>query len=124
MHLDATFDIAGWDEKPFEEWEGGKLTRASVSTKYAGDIEGASVLEYLMSYGADGSVAYVGIERVTGVVAGGRHGSLVLRHIGTFTDGAAASELTVVGGSDDFEGAAGAGSMVADPVGRVSLDLA
>src|SRR5688500_4527721 len=82
--------------------------------KYAGDIEGESVLEYLMSYGADGSVAYVGIERVTGAV-GGRSGSLVLRHIGTFTDGAAKSELTVVGGSGDFEGAAGAGSMVADP---------
>ena len=122
MHLEATFDIAGWDENPFEEWDGGKLTRASVSTKYAGDIEGESVLEYLMSYGADGSVAYVGIERVTGA-AGGRTGGLVLRHIGTFTDGAAKSELTVVGGSGDFEGAAGAGSMVADPGGQVSLDL-
>lgn len=122
MHLEATFDIAGWDEKPFEEWDGGKLTRASVSTEYSGDIEGTSVLEYLMSYGADGSVAYVGIERVTGA-AGGREGGLVLRHIGTFTDGAATSELTVVGGSGDFDGAAGAGSMVADPSGRVSLDL-
>ena len=122
MHLDATFDIAGWDEKPFEEWEGGKLTRASVSTTYAGDIEGESILEYLMSYGADGSVAYVGIERVTGA-AGGRRGSLVFRHIGTFTGGAATSDLTVVGGSGDFEGVAGAGSMVADPAGRVSLDL-
>ena len=122
MHLEATFEIAGWDEKPFEEWEGGKLTRASVSTKYAGDIEGESVLEYLMSYGSDGAVAYVGIERVTGA-AGGRTGGLVLRHIGTFTDGAAKSELTVVGGSGDFEGAAGAGTMVADPGGRVSLDL-
>ena len=122
MHLEATFDIAGWDEKPFEEWDGGKLTRASVSTKYAGDIEGTSVLEYLMSYGADGSVAYVGVERVTGT-AGGRTGGIDLRHIGTFTDGAATSELTVVGASGDFDGAAGAGSMVADPSGRVSLDL-
>jgi hypothetical protein len=122
MHLEATFDIAGWDENPFEEWEGGKLTRASVSTKYAGDIEGTSVLEYLMSYGADGSVAYLGIERVTGT-AGGRTGGIVLRHLGSFTDGAAASELTVVGGSGDLDGAAGAGSMVADPSGRVSLDL-
>ena len=93
-----------------------------MSTKYAGDIEGQSVLEYLMSYGADGAVAYVGIERVTGA-AGGRKGGLVLRHIGTFTDGAAKSELTVVGGSGDFEGTTGAGSMVADPGGRVSLDL-
>lgn len=122
MHLEATFEIAGWDEQPYVEWEGGKLTRASVSTKYAGGIEGGSVLEYLMSYAADGSVTYVAMERVNGT-ASGRSGGLVLRHIGTFSDGAAKSELTVVGGSGDFDGAAGAGTMVADPGGRVSIDL-
>jgi hypothetical protein len=122
MHLDATFEIAGWDEKSLVEWEGGKLTRASVSTKYAGGVEGGSILEYLMSYGPDGSVTYVAMERVNGTV-GGRSGGLVLRHIGTFADGAAKSDLTVVGGSGDFEGATGTGSMVADPAGRVSLDL-
>jgi hypothetical protein len=122
MHLDATFEIAGWDEQPFVEWEGGKLTRARVSTKYAGGIEGGSVLEYLMSYGPDGSVTYVAMERVE-ATAGDRRGGLVLRHVGTFADGAANSELAVVGGSGDFAGASGAGTMVADPAGRVSLDL-
>ena len=122
MALEATFEIAGWDENPFEEWDGGKLTRASVKTRYAGGIEGESVLEYLMSYGPDGSVDYVGIERINGT-AGEKQGGLVLRHLGTFTDGAAKSELTVVGGSGDFTGAAGTGSMVADPAGRVTLDL-
>jgi hypothetical protein len=122
MHLEATFEIAGWDEQPYVEWEGGKLTRASVSTRYAGGIEGGSVLEYLMSYAADGSVTYVAMERVNGT-AGGRSGGLVLRHIGRFSDGAAKSELTVVGGSGDFDGAAGAGTMVADPGGRVTIDL-
>lgn len=122
MHLDATFEIAGWDEQPFLEWEGGKLTRASVSTKYAGGIEGESVLEYLMSYGPDGAVSYVAMERVDATVDG-RSGGLVLRHVGTFADGAANSELTVVGGSGDFAGAGGTGTMVADPGGRVSLDL-
>lgn len=120
--MEATFEIAGWEEHPFEEWDGGKLTRASVKTTYAGDIEGESVLEYLMSYGPDGSVAYVGLERVTGT-AGGKRIGLVLRHIGTFDGGAANSDLTVVGGSGDFAGATGAGSMVADPAGRVTLDL-
>jgi hypothetical protein len=122
MHLEATLEIAGWDETPIVEWEGGKITRASVSTKYAGGMVGGSVLEYLMSYAPDGSVAYVGMERVNGT-AGGRPGGLVLRHLGTFADGAAKSELTVVGGSGDFEGAAGSGTMVADPAGRVTLDL-
>lgn len=122
MPVEATFEIAGWDEKPFEEWEGGKLTRAGVKATYTGGIEGESIVEYLMSYGADGSVVYVGIERINGT-AGEKQGGLVLRHLGTFTDGAAKSELTVVGGSGDFEGAAGSGSMVADPAGRVTLDL-
>ena len=119
----ATFEVTGWDEKPVVEWEGGKLTRASVSTTYSGGVVGGSVVEYLMSYAADGSVAYVGMERVDGT-AGGRRGGLVLRHIGTFGDGAATSELTVVGGSGDLEGAAGTGRMVADPGGRLTLDLA
>jgi hypothetical protein len=122
VQLEATFEIADWDEKPIVEWEGGKLTRASVSTKYAGGIVGGSVLEYLMSYGPDGSVAYVGMERVNGT-AGGRPGGLVLRHIGTFTDGVAKSDLTVVGGSGELADAGGSGSMVADPGGRVTLDL-
>ena len=47
----------------------------------------------------------------------------MLRHIGTFDGGAAKSDLTVDGGSGDLEGAAGSGSMVADPAGRVTLDL-
>jgi hypothetical protein len=123
MQIEATFEITGWDEKPIVEWEGGKLTRASVSTRYAGGVVGGSVVEYLMSYAADGSVAYVGMERVDGT-AGGRTGGLVLRHIGTFGDGAASSELTVVGGSGDLEGASGTGRMVADPGGRLTLDLA
>jgi hypothetical protein len=122
MLVEATFDIAKWDEKPIEEWDGGKLTRASVRTTYAGGIEGESVLEYLMSYGRDGSVTYVGMERVQGT-AGERRGGLVLRHIGIFKEGAATSELTVVGGSGDFQGAGGTGTMVADPSGRVTLDL-
>ena len=120
--MEATFEIANWDEKPFEEWDGGKLTRASVKATYAGGIQGESLIEYLMSYGPDGSVTYVGIERIDGTAADKR-GGLVLRHIGSFTDGAAKSDLTVVGGSGDFEAAAGTGSMVADPAGRVPLAL-
>ena len=123
MQLEATFDIVNWDEKPVEEWDGGKLTRARVSKRYSGDIEGDAVLEYLLSYGPDGTAAFVGIERVTGT-AGGRQGALVLRQVGTFADGAAKATLTVVGGSGDLEGAGGSGDLIADPGGRVTLDLA
>jgi hypothetical protein len=123
MELKATFDIVNWDEKPVQEWEGGKLTRASVSKRYSGDIEGDAVLEYLLGYRPDGTAAFVGLERVTGT-AGGRQGALVLRQVGTFADGAAKATLTVVGGSGDLEGAGGSGDLIADPGGRVTLDLA
>lgn len=65
MELGATFEIVNWDEKPVQEWDGGKLTRARVTKRYAGDVEGDAVLE----------------------------------------------------------GASGTGDMVADPSGRVTLDL-
>jgi hypothetical protein len=122
MKLEATFDIANWDENPVQEWDGGKLTRASVTKKFAGDIEGDAVLEYVMTYAPDGTAAFVGLERVTGA-AGGRKGALVLQQVGTFAGEAAKATLTVVGGSGDFEGASGTGEMVADPSGRVTLDV-
>ncbi len=122
MKLHATFDIAGWDESPIHEWEGGKLTRASVKKTFAGDIEGDAVLEYVMTYAPDGTAAFVGLERLTGT-AGGRKGALVLQQVGIFAGEAATAALTVVGGSGDFEGASGSGKMVADPSGRVTLDV-
>ena len=122
MSLQATFEIVKWDESPVEEWEGGKLTRASVSKRYAGDIEGEAVLEYLLSYGPDGTAAFVGLERVTGS-AGGRRGGLVLRQVGTFADGAAKASLAVVGASGELDGSSGTGDLIADPGGRVTLDL-
>ena len=122
MKLDATFDIQKWEETPVEEWEGGKLTHASITKRYAGDLEGVAVQEYLMSYSADGSATFVGIARIQGS-AGGRGGALVLQQVGRFADGAARATLTVVGASGGLEGAAGTGEMVADPAGRVTLDL-
>ena len=42
--LTTSFEIASWDESPFDEGEGlGKLTRASVGRAYSGDIDGESV---------------------------------------------------------------------------------
>jgi hypothetical protein len=58
----ATFEIRDWDEKPYDEMAGAaKLTRASVTKVYKGDIEGKGKLEYLMAYGLDGSASFIGI---------------------------------------------------------------
>jgi hypothetical protein len=121
--LEAAFEIKGWDEQPFDEAAGGaKLTRASVAKEYSGDVEGSSATEWLMAYQPDQSAVFVGLERIRGTI-GGRRGSLVLQHVGTFSDGVARATLTVVSGADELEGATGGGEMVADPGGRVTLAL-
>jgi len=99
IRASATFEIVAWDEKPYDEFEGGrKLTRASVNKVLHGDIEGQSSLEYLMVYGQDGSASFVGMERVVGRVED-RSGSFVLQHSGTFANGIAKSAWFVVPGS-------------------------
>ncbi|SRR6266404_1156272 len=95
----ATFGLKSWDEKTYNEMqEVPKLTRASVTKSYQGDIEGEGRLEYLMMYRDDGSASFTGLERVVGTV-GGRSGSFVLQHNGTFEHGVAKVKLSVVPGS-------------------------
>ena len=87
--VEATFEVTSWDEQPFDESVGvSKLTKASVQKSYSGDVEGTSATESLMAYHADGSASFVGLERVKGKI-NGRSGTLVLRHVGEFRDGAA-----------------------------------
>jgi hypothetical protein len=122
MAMKATFEIQGWDEQPFAEWDDGKLTKASITKRYSGDIEGDAVLEYLLAYRPDGTAGFVGIERITGTVDG-RDGALVVQQVGNFADGAAIATLTVLGGSGELAGAGGSGDMKADPSGAVTLEL-
>ena len=105
----AEFAIKNWEEKAYSDIAGqSKLTRASVTKAYQGEIEGEGTLEYLMAYGSDGSASFVGIERVVGRV-GERHGSFVFQHIGAFKDGVAKSTWTVVpkSGTEGLQGLRG-----------------
>ncbi len=107
----ATFQLKNWDEKPYSEInEGPKLTRASVTKSFRGDIEGEGTLEYLMIHRDDGSASFVGLERVVGRV-GDRSGSFVLQHTGTFEGGTAKATWFVVPGSGtgDLRGLRGEG---------------
>lgn len=99
----ARFAIKSWDEKPYSEGEGlPKLTRASVVKTFSGDIEGEGRVEYLMMYRSDGSAAFIGLERVTGRLAG-KAGSFVLRRSGVFEDGRAKESYQIVPGSGTGE---------------------
>lgn len=93
------FAIKTWEEKPFGEGKDlPKLTRASVTKSFTGDLEGEGQVEYLMMYRADGSATFVGLERVVGRLAG-RAGSFVLQRSGVFEGGVAKETYSVVAGS-------------------------
>jgi hypothetical protein len=123
--ITATFTIDQWDEQPIAEVDGApKLTRAIVGKTYAGDIDGTSTTEWLMSYAADGTATFIGMERLQADIDG-RHGTFVLQHVGRFADGAATADLTVVEGSGSgrLAGTTGTGELRADPNGKVTLHL-
>ena len=95
----ARFAIKSWDEKPCSEGpDQPRLTRASVTKTYTGDIEGDGMVEYLMMYRGDGSATFVGLERVVGRV-GGKTGTFVLQRTGVFESGQAKESYSVIPGS-------------------------
>ena len=122
----VTFGLESWDEKTYNEIEGApKLTRVSATKSYKGDIDGEGNLEYLMMYRTASSASFIGLERVTGSI-GGRSGSFVLQHSGTFEGGVAKVTLSVVPGSGtgDLRGMSGEGGFEAghQPPYAMTLD--
>jgi hypothetical protein len=99
----ARFAITHWDEKPYSEGQDlPKLTRATVTKTFTGDIEGEGHVEYLMMYRSDGSATFVGLERVVGRI-GGKTGTFVLQRIGVFENGQAKESYSIVPGSPTGE---------------------
>ncbi len=99
----ARFTINNWDEKPYSEGQDlPKMTRAAVTKTFTGDIAGEGHVEYLMMYRSDGSATFVGLERITGQVAG-KAGSFVLQRAGVFESGMAKESYSVVPGSGTGE---------------------
>ena len=99
----AQFAIKSWDEKPYSEGQDlPRLTRATVTKAFTGDIEGEGRVEYLMMYRSDGSAAFVGLERVVGRI-GGKSGTFVLERIGAFESGQAKESYSVIPGSGTGE---------------------
>jgi len=108
----ARFAITNWEEKPYSEGQGlPRLTRASVTKTFTGDIEGEGQVEYLMMYRTDGSASFVGLERVVGRI-GGKAGTFVLQRIGVFESGQAKESYAVIPGSatEELYGLQGDGS--------------
>ena len=108
----ARFAIKSWDEKPYSEGKDlPKLTQATVTKTFTGDIEGEGHVQYLMMYRKDGSATFVGLERVVGRI-GAKSGSFVLQRVGVFESGQAKESYFVIPGSGtkDLQGLRGDGS--------------
>ena len=122
-HIEATFQIASWDETPFENGdEATKLTEALVTKRYEGDIQGTSTTKWLLAYAPDKSALFVGIEHINGTIAG-TTGGLVLLHDGSYSDGVASADVRIASGTGGLAEAAGSGKFRADPSGTLTLDV-
>jgi hypothetical protein len=127
MMLTGTFDITSWNETPYDTTgDQPKCTRTAVEQTFIGDIEGESVVEYLMTYTSESSARFVGQQRIVGSI-GERAGSFVLQFSGTFDGETARATWTVVEGSGtgDLMGITGQGGFDA-PLGddaTYSLDV-
>lgn len=107
--MKGSFELSSWNEDAYEERDGRRLTRASVSQRFEGDIAGDGAAEWLMAYQADGRARFVGFQVVDGELAG-RRGTLVLETAGEFDGRVARWEATILPGSStgelaDVEGA-------------------
>ena len=126
-HAAGTFKIESWEEEPYDEREGAKLTRTRLRKTFRGDVEGESTAELLMAYAAEeGSAAYVGFERVVGRVHG-RPGSFVLHHTATSdaSHGEASASWSVVpdSGTGELRGLRGEALITNEPDGGHSFTL-
>ena len=125
MHAQGKFDIASWDEETIIEVdEARKLTRAVVTQRFSGDIEGDGSVQWLMFYRTDGTADFVGMQHVDGTL-GDSKGSFVLETTGTFDGGKAAADWSVVTGSGtgDLEGLRGTGRMEAEMGSTASYEF-
>jgi len=103
LTVKGSFENTSWDEDTLEELDGGaKLTRASVTQDFTGDIEGDGAVQWLMAYRADGTAHFVGLQRVRATIAA-RTGTFVLETIGEFDGKIASWTATVVPGSGSRE---------------------
>jgi hypothetical protein len=87
-------------EHPFQELEGlPMMARAEVMIPYTGELQGEGRAEFLMLSTAGGSAAtFVGLKRVIGKLDG-RASSFVLQASGSFAQGRARTDWTVIEGS-------------------------
>jgi len=98
-HANAVITVRKYEPSAYDvQAEGPALTRIHVEESFSGDISGNGLAEFLQAARADGSASFVGIERVTGAVAG-REGTFLLQDAGTVQDNIVSGDWFVIPGS-------------------------
>lgn len=98
-HAQAIITVHKYEPAAYDEPASGPtLTRIHVQESFSGDIAGDGVVEFLQAALPDGSASFVGIERVTGRLAG-RAGTFLLQDAGTVEGSVVSGEWFVVPGS-------------------------
>jgi len=111
----GSFEVKGGTEDPYDELDGGtKLTHASGTQAFSGDISGEGAVHWLMLYRADKTARFVGLQRITGSI-GGRSGSFVATAEGDHDGTGSTITFSIIPGSGtgDLTGISGDGSLVA-----------
>jgi hypothetical protein len=101
-----------WDNERTDV-TGTHLFRIEMLHLYTGDIEGEGSVQYLIADNGNGKGSFVALEKVTGSI-GGRSGSFVFQHTGTFDNGRVREALIVLAGS-------GTGSLI-DLSGEANIE--
>jgi hypothetical protein len=111
------FEIDKWDEKPAGITVGPKVTRATVTQRFTGDIKGTGTTEYVMVYRPDKTAEYSGGQIIKGTI-GMRKGSFALLVRGKYDGKEAVTKWEVVpgAGKGDLKGLTGKGEFSA-PMG-------
>jgi Protein of unknown function (DUF3224) len=100
--INGVFKVASWNEDAYEERDGHRLTQASVTQRFEGDITGEGAAQWLMAYRPDGTARFVGLQLVDGTLSG-RRGTFVLETAGEFDGRVARWRASVVPGSSTGE---------------------
>ena len=115
VRLSGTFRVTGGTDAPYEEpTDGLRLTHASGTQRWEGDLAGDGAVHWLMAFRPDGTARFVGLQRFSGTLLG-RSGSWVATATGDHADGASRIQLQIVpdSGTDGVRGITGAGELEA-----------
>jgi Protein of unknown function (DUF3224) len=116
-HASGRIEVDTYEPATYDKGENGApdVVEIHVAERFTGDITGEGKVRFLQTLFADGSASFVGVERVTGAIAG-RSGAFVLQDTGTVEGTVVSGTWFVVPGSGTGEltGLRGDGGFRAD----------